>query len=179
MFCSFYLAVTYYRPLHDRFYSGDVHSVAGYSINTEGRSTAWRIVWDRYQTSPIFGHGAGDSDIVVRAETHQDGHPHNDYLRILDDSGIVGFVLWISAYLTMIWKTRRAVDQSAAQPVRAAFLALIGIGVVMMFDNPLIYIQIMGPLGIIIGVALALQRAPTSPNALPTPAMHPGVTPTV
>ena len=55
------VAVRDIPSLHDRFYRGDVTSIVGFRINTEGRSQLWRLVWDRYVTSPIIGHGAGDS----------------------------------------------------------------------------------------------------------------------
>ena len=61
------VAVRDIPSLHDRFYRGDVTSIGGFRINTEGRSQLWRLVWDRYLTSPIIGHGAGDSTRTVAA----------------------------------------------------------------------------------------------------------------
>ena len=79
--------------------------------------------------------GAGASDRLTAALPGRGaGHPHNDYLRILVDYGIVGFVLWMSAYLALLrltwkrWQAVRGTRVYAEHVHSAAFLVLVGIG---------------------------------------------------
>jgi O-Antigen ligase len=149
-----------YTPLHQRFYRGDLAQVAGVRLNVEGRTGLWSAVWHRFRTSPIVGHGAGDADVTAAAADPTAGHPHNDYLRVLDDTGIVGLVLWLLGYGKLVrralWRGRDSTPE--AYVARAAFQALLGIAVVMMFDNPMIYLFIVIPFGLLVGLGTAGER---------------------
>ena len=87
-----------YAPLHHRFFHGDTAQVGGISINVTGRDTLWAANWDYFLKAPVIGH-AGAADRLTSALPEHGGaaHPHNDYLRILVDYGIVGLVLWFFA----------------------------------------------------------------------------------
>src|SRR6185312_13156272 len=99
-------AVFLYEPLHHRFFHGDTAQVGGFSLNVTGRDALWSANWGWFQNRPVIGHGAGASDTLTNAlPFHGAGHPHNDYLRILVDYGIVGFVIWMTAYLVLLWLT--------------------------------------------------------------------------
>ncbi|MCP4322568.1 MAG: O-antigen ligase family protein [Psychromonas sp.] len=80
------------------------------STMTSGRTVAWPVVIDKIEQSPIFGYGGlamirtGAATEVSEIMQLKDGdrgfpHPHNAYLRILMDSGVVGgvpiMILWI------------------------------------------------------------------------------------
>jgi O-antigen ligase len=173
-------AVFFYAPLHHRFFHGDTKSVGGVSINVTGRDALWSANWGWFVKKPLIGYGAGASDRMTLAlPNHGAGHPHNDYLRILVDYGLVGFVLWMSAYLALLrltwkrWQDVRGTGVYAEQIHAAAFLVLIGIGLTMIVDNPLIELARMGPLGIMVGLSLGLpspQRdadQPIEPAAAP------------
>jgi O-antigen ligase len=156
-------AVFFYAPLHHRFFHGDTQTVGGVSINVTGRDALWSANWQWFKQRPIIGHGAGASDRMTAALPGRGaGHPHNDYLRILVDYGIVGFVLWMTAYLSLLrltwrrWQAVRGTRVFAEQVHAAAFLVLIGIGLTMLVDNPLIELARMGPLGILVGMSLGL-----------------------
>jgi O-antigen ligase len=171
-------AVFFYAPLHHRFFHGDTQQVGGFSINVTGRDALWSANWGWFKEKPLIGFGAGASDRMTEALPGRGaGHPHNDYLRILVDYGLVGFVLWMSAYLALLrltwkrWQAVRGTRVYAEQIHAAAFLVLIGIGIAMIVDNPLIELARMGPLGILVGFSLGLplvQRGsdqPTEPAA--------------
>jgi O-antigen ligase len=171
-------AVFFYAPLHHRFFHGDTQQVGGFSINVTGRDALWSANWGWFKEKPLIGFGAGASDRMTAALPGRGaGHPHNDYLRILVDYGLVGFVLWMSAYLALLrltwkrWQAVRGTRVYAEQIHAAAFLVLIGIGIAMIVDNPLIELARMGPLGILVGFSLGLplvQRGsdqPTEPAA--------------
>ena len=80
-------------PFHDRFITGDVKSYNGVGIRLSGRNKLWGTTWTSAQTSPIIGHGAGSSDALITNTFVNAGHPHNDYLRLLNDYGLVGLLL--------------------------------------------------------------------------------------
>jgi O-antigen ligase len=172
-------AVFFYAPLHHRFFHGDTTNVGGFSVNVTGRNALWSANWGWFKQRPIIGHGAGASDRLTNAlPFHGAGHPHNDYLRILVDYGVIGFVLWMAAYIALLrltwrrWQGVRGTGVFAEHIHSAAFFVLVGIGLTMIVDNPIIELARMGPLGILVGLSLGLpfvQR--TSRHAIePAPA---------
>ena len=175
-------AVFLYAPLHHRFFHGDKATVMGVSINVTGRGALWSANWGWFQNRPIVGHGAGASDrMTADLPNHGAGHPHNDYLRLLVDYGLVGFALWMAAWLSLLrltwkrWQAVRGTGVFAEQIHAAAFLVLIGIGLTMIVDNPFIELGRMGPLGILVGLSLGLPApreapAPAAAEAAPVPA---------
>jgi hypothetical protein len=58
----------------------------------------------------------------------------------------------------------------AEQIHAAAFLVLIGIGLAMIVDNPLIELARMGPMGIMVGLSLGLPLVQRTVAAPPEPA---------
>jgi O-antigen ligase len=170
----FYAAFTYFTPLRERFTEGDVRAVGGaVSINVSGRDTMWPVTWDSYLESPWIGKGAGSAgkELFERAGL---SHPHNDYLRILHDFGFVGLLLWALGFIILVrrtWRAWRYADISGFQFAHVHLAALLGLAVVgidMITSNPIVYIFIMGPLGILVGSSLGLstiQATPQMPSA--------------
>jgi O-antigen ligase len=84
---------------------------------------------------------------------------------LLVDFGLVGFALWTFAYARLIrmtwrrWRDRAGAGSMTSQVCCAAFLALAGIGLTMLVDNPLIEIVKMAPLGALVGLALGMVAA--------------------
>jgi len=163
-------AMLLYTPLRDRFFQGDVTQVGGISVNVMGRDKVWSANWAWFQEKPIIGWGAGSADRMTAALPPAFGgatigHPHNDYLRILVDFGVIGFVIWTLSYVLLIrmmwkrWRERLALNTPAAQVCCAAFLALSGIGLTMLVDNPLIEVVKMAPLGMLVGLAAGMAAA--------------------
>lgn len=163
-------AMLLYTPLRDRFFQGDVTQVGGISVNVMGRDKVWSANWAWFQEKPIIGWGAGSADRMTAALPPAIGgaiigHPHNDYLRILVDFGVIGFVIWTLSYVLLIrmmwkrWRERLALNTPAAQVCCAAFLALSGIGLTMLVDNPLIEVVKMAPLGMLVGLAAGMAAA--------------------
>jgi O-antigen ligase len=154
--------VMFVPPLHNRFFTGDLQTVdAGPSINVTGRFDLWRATWNSYLTSPIIGHGAGSADVLITKEFGNGiGHPHNDYLRVLHDDGIVGGVLLVAALLGLMrgrwrdWRRPSVHSSPAEQRLHAAaLLATLGVALAMFTDNVLTYIFVMGPLGVLLGIS--------------------------
>jgi len=177
-------AVFLVPPLHHRFFHGRVTNIGGVSLNTTGRIQLWTANWDAFLKQPIIGRGPGQSDMFTAALFKHAGHPHNDYLRLLVDYGVIGLALWLIAYFVLgrfIYKAWRSVRGSGTTSERlhqAAFLALFGIALCMMVDNPLIEIIKMAPLGALVGLSLgAAARAAPAPAAPPRARPQPGLEP--
>jgi O-antigen ligase len=155
-----------YQPLNNRFFKGDKHQFGGISLNVTGRDALWSANWAWFKQRPVIGWGAGSSDQMTSALPGAfSGHPHNDYLRLLVDYGVVGLLLWIIGYALVLRRTWRLWRQSLPRPgpqsqvCAAAFLALTGIAITMMVDNPLIEVGKMAPLGAIAGMAIGMAAA--------------------
>jgi len=88
-----------------------------------------------------MGWGAGSSDTMTSALPGGfSGHPHNDYLRLLVDFGVIGLVFWLVGYVTLLRMTWREWRRPDHAPVpRTASMqrrpALVGIALTMMVDN--------------------------------------------
>ena len=163
-----YLLVFYYEPLRTRFFQLDTSFRVGeIAINVMGRGTMWRAAWDSFQGSPWIGKGSGSVSPVVMAAAQQ-AHPHNDYLRILHDYGLVGFGLWmlgISRMWWILWKAWRKANlwQLLEAPIHlAALLGLTVILLTMITDNTLAYTFVMFPLAILLGLSLGCMRFPSA-----------------
>jgi len=104
---SFVLAITYLSGVWLRFI---VSLTSLEEINPQSNSLDWRIWhWQRllgdWSTHKFFGKGFGVSELLVDSTGYL---PHNDYLRLLLDLGIVGFGLISSLTLALIllWKDK-------------------------------------------------------------------------
>lgn len=72
---------------------------------TAGRNVAWPYIVDKILESPIVGHGLlGMKRTGLAAELAEEsfGHPHNAYLEMLLDNGLVGFMLAMPFYFVVL-----------------------------------------------------------------------------
>lgn len=105
-----YLLVTKVAVIRDRFTQGDGYSVGGVEINSSGRSVLWGLTIEQWRQSPWIGHGPGSAQTMITNRfPGWISHPHNEYLRILDDTGIVGMTLWGLGMLIMLSRAVRYV----------------------------------------------------------------------
>lgn len=160
---TFWLLINSYEPLRQRFFERDLSfQIASISINTTGRAKMWRASWDSFLESPLLGKGPGSSAEVTFLHVPPMRHPHNDYLRILHDYGLVGFGLWLIAFMGMLrrlWRLWRRADVKASAEARYHFTALLAavvLALVMITDNIVVYIFVMAPLGTFAGISLTL-----------------------
>jgi O-antigen ligase len=149
-------AITSWAPLKDRFTQGDLSlSVGGIEINAEGRSAVWAVVWSGVQNDPLIGHGPGSASVLSDSVNPSFDHPHNDYLLVLYDFGVIGLVLfaWFSMRsVKLLWRARKSLP--GLIPAAAALNAGLAVLIVMTTDNPLDYPMVMIPLGALIGLGL-------------------------
>jgi O-antigen ligase len=60
----------------------------------------------------IFGNGAEYSRLFVLKKTGEDHFPHNDYMRILSDFGILGFLLFVIIFYKISTKNKYTLNIS-------------------------------------------------------------------
>ena len=168
------VAVTKIGPLRDRFFGGDnAFEYHGISYNTSGRSELWSYTWHLAQQHLLFGGGPGDAQNHVTAHFGVVAHPHNDYLRLLNDLGVAGlglFLLSLLALLRATWVRGRR----TGEPIHwAAFLGMLGVAGAAVTDNALVYPFVMVPLGVLVGLSLAhpvpLRHVESAADASPAP----------
>jgi O-antigen ligase len=158
-------AVLFFRPLNERFFEGDVSlSVGGVGVNVMGRLTVWSVLLAAFPDAPAFGHGAGSSRDLI--EEHYSGriiHPHNDYIRVLYEYGVVGLFFFLWGLGNLVWSTWRQWHnaerfQSAHSWLHcAAFLMLFIYCILMLTDNLMVYIAFQLPFAAVLGASCALK----------------------
>jgi O-antigen ligase len=149
-------AVTSYAPFRDRFLEGDqALSVGGVNVNTSGRSVLWELTWDSAMQAPLFGHGPGAANALLAGRFITAAHPHNDYLRLFHDFGLVGAGLFIIGVLLAVKRTWARARRADDQIHWVALIALLGITAAALTDNVIIYPFVMIPVGLLLGCSLA------------------------
>jgi len=166
--------ITYVSTIRERFIGGPPNFRLGsLTVNGNGRTVFWRVTWDSFLESPWIGQGAGSAQQLItsyhfrtaKGDQGSINHPHNDYLRILHDYGIVGLTLWLLGMLKLLKRISWAwVDADRRRSMRAhvhlgALLALVALSMAMITDNPWVYITVMGPVGILAGSSVGLAAA--------------------
>jgi O-antigen ligase len=159
-----YEGLLYFDSLRNRFLTGDMSLKLGnWAINVSGRLAFWRVITESFKESPIFGKGAGSAQAAIDVAFIGIQHPHNDYLRILHDYGLLGIVLWLLAIGTLVlslWRHWRLADRLAIPQARlylSGLLSLVAFALEMTADNVLVYAFVVAPLGLILGSALGLR----------------------
>jgi O-antigen ligase len=97
--------------LQNRFTVNDVIDSGG-----SGRvlifSTALKV-WSR---SPIVGAGLGSFHFYSGLYTNTPTVPHNAFLEVLVETGLIGFMLWAGSFFTVLWKTLKTFNRAKSFP---------------------------------------------------------------
>jgi O-antigen ligase len=118
------------------------------------------VTIDSFWESPIWGNGAGSSEGLIESYYAEMRHSHSDYLRVANDYGLIGAVLWAAAIGTLLFKLFRSwrrADHLGNPDARihlAAFLALVAFVLEMSTDNAMVYVFVVAPLALQIGTSL-------------------------
>lgn len=138
---------------------GDLTSDVG-DLQTSGRAEMWLALWEEFPERPWLGHGADASGVVSMEVANMD-QPHNDYLRLLYDYGVIGLALFL---LAVIWTMVRLMRlKSVAVEHRwwkyALASSFIPYLLLMITDNIILYAAFFGNLQLVlIGCLLASTR---------------------
>ena len=149
-----------FPPLYNRTFGGDFAVFGGHlSVNTAGRLSIWSTVWQSAQQNLLFGQGIGTSEVLVESVFHSIRQPHNDYLRIIHDLGVVGCTIWVLQLIywakILFRHVRFKASASSYQVLSlSSFLALFGFVCIMFTDNPITFPFFLLPLGLLLGTAL-------------------------
>ncbi|MEI6435452.1 MAG: O-antigen ligase family protein [Bacteroidota bacterium] len=117
--------------------------------NNHFRLKIWKITAEMFMNHPVTGVGAGNWQIAIPEYYGTIGlkdkevnwiSPHNDYLWILSEKGIIGLGLYLGMILAAVWLFFRILRSQAEKEVKrqAVFLfaGLIGYLTVACFDFP-------------------------------------------
>ncbi|WP_158409660.1 O-antigen ligase [Halomonas sp. KM-1] len=131
--------------------------IGGVQFNTSGRMYMWGVVLDSALASPWLGHGTPGPAIML--ETPRWSHPHNDYLRIFHQFGVLGLIIW-SVFIWQGLKHSRFAAKFSPVPEgrllsKAAYFSLIGLSLAMITDNPIVYSYVVYPIFALLGVAFS------------------------
>jgi O-antigen ligase len=112
--------------------------------------------------SPLIGNGPGAAVELISARFQGIAHPHNEYLRIFHDFGIVGVLLFFGGMLMLIGRVMRRIRQTDHAVHWSALLATLSIFASAVTDNPLNFQFIMIPAAVLIGLSLSHRLNPAS-----------------
>jgi O-antigen ligase len=139
----------------------DDYQVQG--LNTHGRNRMWPATYMHAIENPMVGWGPGSSRMLmakVLAGTDRERHPHNEYLQIFHDMGMIGLVLWLLAWGPLLlkhWKGWRSAqlceDHFLARWNMAATFCIAAVLLTAVTGNTFHYAFVMVPSFVIIALA--------------------------
>jgi O-antigen ligase/polysaccharide polymerase Wzy-like membrane protein len=158
-----YYAATQIAVVRDRFTQGDAAvQVGSTDLNTSGRLQLWSATWHAVPEHPWIGHGPGQAQYFIAQRFVTIEHPHNEYLRLLYDTGWVGLVLWGLGMLLLVrgcWRRMRR----AGTPLRrgthlAGLLAMVDFLLGSITDNLTVGIGFVLICATVVGMSLGLPE---------------------
>ena len=163
--------------LRERFFfnpsSSDIWSVI-LSLRTAGRNMFWPLTYHHAMANPLIGWGPGTSRILVaqsfRGVDIAEYHPHNEYLQVFHDTGAIGLILLLLAYLPLLvhfWKHWKA-SRIAKNPIlegcnMTAFLSILAILTTSITANTLHYAFVTVPAFILVAFAYIQNQRSLKP----------------
>jgi O-antigen ligase len=131
-------------------------------INSSGRFDVWPIVYEEAWKRPWLGHGVGTVQNLTLEIWEGIPHPHNDYLRIGYELGLVGLVSFLLIFvwqLAFVWWWIRNTTGLVQQVFGAVFLGWLAFIPIAFTDNPITYtLPWMNPLFALLGAAATVAR---------------------
>lgn len=122
-----------------------------------GRDIIWSATIDLIRSNPLFGHGIGNHWIVYPSTDPEfvdfSKYAHNDYLHMLSETGLIGFMIFMSAVIIALIRIGRFNPPSA---LLCVYTALLGAVVVILTDSLFSYGLYMPVPSYIFAVSLGL-----------------------
>jgi len=170
--------VLLWSPVRERFLGegsrlDDVRDVSSAyaDLNTSGRNEMWAGTFMSALESPIFGHGTGTASAVVELLVPGLEHPHNDYLRVFHDQGLVGLLLFLWAWGERIlrhwrkWKSSSCVPPLVMKYRMTGFLLAVSVSLSFVTDNLMLYEFILMPSYLVFAMSDFIEREGTNASA--------------
>ena len=125
-------------------------------LNTSGRSARWPLTFDHAVQKPLLGWGPAEARRLLGADAERDSelrHPHNEYLQVFHDFGVVGLGLFLFAWISLLvrnWRRWQHADRIADQRLSLWSMATV-LGVLAMFGYGIIgnnfhYVWVLSPI---------------------------------
>lgn len=155
---SFLLIGIFFTPtIISRFDRLEQKNEYGQSQNTlSGRIQYWLKIKELVTERPIVGWGLGNAQEVTTVNLHSKSPPHNDYLLILLETGIPGFIAWL-LYLSkqFICALSWCTHQDRWRVNMPALICVNYFGIILLTQNIIINVVIF-PL--FMGIMAAVHR---------------------
>jgi teichuronic acid biosynthesis protein TuaE len=112
-------------------------------LNTSGRLSAWEFFFTEAMENPLFGRGLGAGTVANTGQVYAAFRvPHNEYIRLLIDGGIVGAVIVIFSFILVFRKIFRYIEPNTRHYLLFLY---IGFAIYSFFDNTLSTTQFLLP----------------------------------
>jgi len=166
LFISVYFAWDLIIPtlspfLQNRFTIEDIVVSGG-----SGRLDIFRSAWQLWIDHPIIGGGLGSFYYYSGLDIYNATVPHNAYLEVLAETGLVGFIFWGGSFISIAWSALKTFSQIRGYPKQfyaAMSVALITflsvVGMVQGFQN-LRYFWFSLGFGIAVSTVLSNKNFP-------------------
>ncbi len=121
-------------------------------LHTSGRAELWPMLLEEAWKHPFLGGGGSSSEVYISAYgiSGHGGHPHNEYIRVFFDFGIVGLVLLGFPVIYTIIVSWRSIRNSRSEPERDGWIiscgGMISMLIISLTDNVLLYTAFFGNL---------------------------------
>ena len=92
---------------------GFIESAKDPVIFTEQHDSHIRTAYSMFKGQPVFGHGPKMFRIICKDEKYSTGkyacstHPHNFYMQLLAETGIIGFLFLLSSFIYVVYTALR------------------------------------------------------------------------
>ena len=131
-------------------------------LATSGRSFMWNILWEGIRQSPLLGNGWNSHRVTLILAGSRLFLPHNDWLKITYDMGIMGSGLYL---FIMLWqivalvKIARCTEGTHRMLAYGAATAFVPYMLIMLTDNVVLYVQFFGNLHFaLIGIVYSAMK---------------------
>lgn len=106
-------------------------------ISTLQRITEWVDAWGVFTRYPVFGAGLGYTYtfFAIGVGNLKQVYLHNSYLYVLSKMGVVGFILFLSVFLTALTVSQRTVKRMTHSPETGYYIALCTMLIVLMIKS--------------------------------------------
>lgn len=122
---------------------------------TGGRSTLWWIVLNHFKEAPILGHGPHTFALYSKIPW-----PHNLYLEVLFNQGVIGFLSFTALLgynLIKAWNLRLAAHKETRFFAMGALAALIGFSFSSIIELTFLRLWVTVTLFLILGIIVRLS----------------------
>jgi O-antigen ligase len=127
MFTSFLIIISFFtlsnNHLKERMIKLPINSVTNY-LFTKNHDDLMSTAYNMFLNKPIFGHGPKMFRILCKDEKYATGskpcatHPHNFYVQLLAETGIIGFSFLFSVFVYVLYCAYRQFKSIALRQKR-------------------------------------------------------------